>query len=89
MSPGMLRRDLSRRFLLLLLFFFLTPVLNSRGKKKITLCNIKKYKNQAGMNLTPPPPYYYYLFCSLAVFDPSAGHTMEVLTPRISVIRSV
>ena len=24
--------------------------------KKITLCNTKKYKNQAGMNLTPPPP---------------------------------
>jgi len=21
-----------------------------------TLCNTKKYKNQAGMNLTPPPP---------------------------------
>ena len=25
-------------------------------KEKITLCNIKKYKNQAGMKLTPPPP---------------------------------
>jgi len=24
--------------------------------KKITLCNTKTYKNQAGMNLTPPPP---------------------------------
>ena len=24
--------------------------------KKITLCNTKKYKNEAGMNLTPPPP---------------------------------
>jgi len=25
-------------------------------KIKITLCNTKKYKNQAGINLTPPPP---------------------------------
>ena len=24
--------------------------------KKTTLCNTKKYENQAGMNLTPPPP---------------------------------
>ena len=24
--------------------------------EKITLCNTKKYKNQAGMNLTSPPP---------------------------------
>ena len=24
--------------------------------KKIRLCNTEKYKNQAGMNLTPPPP---------------------------------
>jgi len=42
---------------LLLLFFFLTPVLSSHGMKKITLyMQYKKYKNQAGMNLTPPPP---------------------------------
>jgi len=34
---------------------FLTPVLNSQGMKKITLCNTDKYKNQAGVNLTPPP----------------------------------
>ena len=42
--------------LLLLFLYFLTPVLNSRGMKKLRICNIKKYKNQAGMNLTPPPP---------------------------------
>jgi len=42
---------------LLVLFFCLTPVLSSEGMKKITLCQIqKKYKNQAGMNLTPSPP---------------------------------
>jgi len=45
--------------------------------KKNTLCNTKKYKNQAGMNLTPPSPsqnshavrwhYYYYYF-----FDPGS-----------------
>ena len=33
-----------------LFVYFLTPVLNSRGMKKITLCNTKKYKNPAGMN---------------------------------------
>jgi len=37
-------------------YYYLTPVLNSQGMKKIALCNTKKYKNQAGMNLTPPPP---------------------------------
>jgi len=26
------------------------------GNEKITLWNTKKYKNQAGMNLSPPPP---------------------------------
>jgi len=41
-------------------YFFLTPVLNSRGMKKLRYAIQKKYKNQAGMNLTPPPYYYYY-----------------------------
>jgi len=61
-------------------YYYLTPVLSSQGMKKITLCNTKKYKNQAGINLTPPPPsqnshvvrwhctivgpYYYYYFVS-------------------------
>jgi len=40
----------------IIIITFLTPVLNSQGMKKITLCNTKKYKNQAGMNLTPPAP---------------------------------
>ena len=40
---------------LVIIIIILTPVLNSQGMKKITLCNTKKYKNQAGMNLTPPP----------------------------------
>ena len=35
-------------------YYFLTPILNSQGMKKITLCNTEKYKNQAGMNLIPP-----------------------------------
>ena len=43
-----------KRIELLLLFF-------DRGtqfpeKEKITLCNTKKYKNQAAINLTPPFP---------------------------------
>ena len=43
--------------LLLLLFFgFFDPGTQFQRIEKITLCNTKKYKNQAGMNLTPPPP---------------------------------
>jgi len=34
-------------------YYFLTLVLNSQGMKK---SYTKKYKNQAGMNITPPPP---------------------------------
>jgi len=40
--------------LLLLLFF--DPDTQFAGNEKITLCNTKKYKYQAGMNLTPSPP---------------------------------
>ena len=36
----------------------LTPVLNSKGMKKLAV-QYKKYKNQAGMNLTPPLPQNY------------------------------
>ena len=39
-----------------LYMYFLTPVLNSQGMKKLRYAIQKKYKNQAGMNLTPPPP---------------------------------
>jgi len=41
---------------LLLLLLFFDPGTQFPGNEKITLCNTKKYKNQAGMNLTPPPP---------------------------------
>jgi len=37
--------------LLLLFYFFFDPGTQFPRKEKITLCNIKKYKNQAGMNL--------------------------------------
>ena len=37
-------------------FYFFNPGTQFPGNEKITLCNTKKYKNQAGMNLTPPPP---------------------------------
>jgi len=46
------------RYTNLFIIVIFTPVLNSQGMKKITLCNTKKYKNQAGMNLTPPPPIF-------------------------------
>jgi len=41
---------------LLLLLLFFDPGTQFPGNEKITLCNTKKYKNQAGMNLTPSPP---------------------------------
>jgi len=44
----------------LLVLFFLPRYSVSRGMKKIMLCNTEKYKNQAGMNLTPPPPQNSY-----------------------------
>jgi len=36
-------------------YLFFYPGTQFLGNEKITLCNTKKYKNQAGMNLTPPP----------------------------------
>ena len=42
----------------LLLFF--DPGTQFPGNEKITLRNTKKYKNQAGMNLTPPPPLVFF-----------------------------
>ena len=35
------------------IIIFFDPGTQFPRKEKITLCNIKKYKNQAGMNLTP------------------------------------
>ena len=43
---------------IIIIIIFLTPVLNSRGMKKYAV-QYKKYKNQAGMNLTPPLPQNY------------------------------
>jgi len=40
------------RYTNMLLLFF-DPGTQFPGNEKITLCNTKKYKNQAGMNLTP------------------------------------
>ena len=40
----------------IIIIIFFDPGTQFPIKEKITLCNIKKYKNQAGMNLTPPPP---------------------------------
>jgi len=42
--------------IIIIIIFFLNPGTQFPRKEKITLCNMKKYKNQAGMNLTPPPP---------------------------------
>jgi len=40
---------------IIVLLLFFDPGTQFPGNEKITLCNTKKYKNQAGMNLTPPP----------------------------------
>jgi len=37
-------------------YYYFYPGTQFPGNENITLCNTKKYKNQAGMNLTPPPP---------------------------------
>jgi len=56
------------------IIIFLTPVLNSRGMKKLRYAIPKKCKNQAGMNLTPPPSsqnsYYYVNFFTPGSIDP-------------------
>ena len=39
----------------LLLSLFFDPGTQFPGNEKNALCNTKKHKNQAGMNLTPPP----------------------------------
>jgi len=50
------------------IIIFFDPGTQFPRNEKITLCNTKKYKNQAGMNLTPTPPsqnshaYYYYYY---------------------------
>ena len=42
--------------LLLIIIIIFDPGTQFPGNEKITLCNTEKYKNEAGMNLTPPPP---------------------------------
>jgi len=41
-------------------YYYFIPVgysiFRPEGNEKNRLCNTKKYKNQAGMNLTPPAP---------------------------------
>jgi len=37
------------------IFIFFDPGTQFSGNENITLRDTKKYKNQAGMNLTPPP----------------------------------
>ena len=39
---------------IIIIIFYLTPVLNSQGMKNYAM-QYKKVQNQAGMNLTPPP----------------------------------
>jgi len=55
-------------------YYFFTPVLNFQEMKKITLCNAKKYQNEAGMNLTAPLPsqyyFYYFYFYTPGSIDP-------------------
>ena len=41
-------------FIIIIIIFY--PGTQFPGMKNITLCYTEKYKNQAGMNLTPPPP---------------------------------
>jgi len=52
-----------------IIIIFFDPGTQFPRKEKITLCNIKKYKNQAGMNLTPPPPIIIITIICVEVDD--------------------
>ena len=41
-------------YIRVIVIIFLTPILNLDGRKKLYYAVQKKYKNQAGMNITPP-----------------------------------
>jgi len=41
--------------IIIIIIIIFDPGTQFPGNEKITLYNTKKYKNQAGMNLTPPP----------------------------------
>jgi len=64
---------------------FLTPVLNSQGIKKITLCNTEKHKNQAGMNLTPPPSQNSHAVSKVLVLRHKPGGRLPLLSARPAV----
>ena len=56
--------------IIIIIIIIFDPGTQFQRNEKITLCNTKKYQNQAGMNLTPPAPsqnshayYYYYYYC--------------------------
>jgi len=54
------------------------------GNEKITLCNTKKYKNQAGMNLTPPPSVYS-MCCEETFTELKFLVTVRVIGVRVSI----
>ena len=62
--------------LLLLLLLFFDPGTQFPGNEKNYAMQYKKYKNQAGMNLTLPPPsqnsHYYYYYAAFNA--PCVGH---------------
>ena len=43
------------------ILLFLDPGTQFPGNENITVCSTKRYKNQAGMNLTRHYYYYYFL----------------------------
>jgi len=61
LQPNVTKQRHRYYYLFYFILFFLTPVLNSQGMKKITPCSTKKYKNQAGIKLTPPPAVKWHL----------------------------
>jgi len=54
--PGVFCDTTANLIIIIIIIIILTPVLSSQGMKKLCYAIQKKYKNQAGMNLTPPPP---------------------------------
>jgi len=58
------------------------------GNEKNTLCNTIKYKNQAGMNLTPPPPSVYSMSCEETFTELKFLVTVRVIGVRVRIIRA-
>jgi len=57
-----------------------------KDKKQYIKYKIRKVGISVSISKSMKYNMYYVLFCSLAVLDPRVGHTMDVISPFISVL---